>query len=468
MKVTFIRPNLSDTRSPDAWKPLAFAVLAGLTPPDVELDFFDDHLEPIPDDHDTDLVALTVDTYTARRAYQIATQFRQRGIQIVMGGYHPSFLPEEALTYADAVVIGDAEGVWGQLVRDAKQGKLQRVYKDSKLPSLKGLKFDHSIFEGKRYNPIPFVRFTPVQYSRGCRFACDFCSIHAFYGSRTRQRPVAELVAEIEALGRKHVIFIDDNLFVNVPKAEELFRALIPLSIRWACLVSVDIAKNARLLGLMAKSGCVAAATGFESLDKENLGQMRKGWNLKDDDPITAIQKFHDQGIMIYATFVFGYDQDTVDSFDITAEFAIRSKFALANFLALTPTPGSRLYNRLMSGNRLIFDRWWLDPDYRFGQATFRPLRMTTDELPEGCRRARKTFYEYGSILKRALGPVASNHDLSHLGIYLAANLVVKHNIFCNIGRRLGADTPLEPRLENVPLQPTSSKGLRLGAATGG
>ena len=269
-------------------------------------------------------------------------------------------------------------------------------------------------------------------------------------------------------LGRKHVIFIDDNLFVNVPKAEELFRALIPLSIRWACLVSVDIAKNARLLGLMAKSGCVAAATGFESLDKENLGQMRKGWNLKDDDPITAIQKFHDQGIMIYATFVFGYDQDTVDSFDITAEFAIRSKFALANFLALTPTPGSRLYNRLMSGNRLIFDRWWLDPDYRFGQATFRPLRMTTDELPEGCRRARKTFYEYGSILKRALGPVANNHDLSHLGIYLAANLVVKHNVFSNIGRRLGADTPLEPRLENVPLQPTSSKGLRLGAATGG
>lgn len=468
MKITFIRPNLSDTRSPDAWQPLAFAVLAGLTPPDVELDFFDEHLEPIPDDHDTDLVALTVETFTARRAYQIATHFRRRDIKVVMGGYHPSFLPEEALTYADAVVIGDAEGVWGRLVRDAQQGKLQRVYKDSKLPSLEGLKFDHSIFKGKRYNPIPFIRFTPVQYGRGCRFACDFCSIHAFYGSRTRQRPVAELVAEIEALGRKHVIFIDDNLFVNVPKAEELFRALIPLSIRWACLVSVDIAKNARLLELMAKSGCVAAATGFESLDKENLGQMRKGWNLKDDDHITAIQKFHDQGIMIYATFVFGYDQDTVDSFDITAEFAIRSKFALANFLALTPTPGSRLYNRLMSENRLIFDRWWLDPDYRFGQATFRPLRMTTDELPEGCRRARKTFYEYGSILKRALGPVANNHDLSHLGIYLAANLVVKHNVFSNIGRRLGADTPLEPRLENVPLQPTSSKGLRLGTATGG
>ena len=121
MKITFIRPNLSDTRSPDAWRPLAFAVLAGLTPPDVALDFFDEYLEPIPDDHDTDLIALTVGTYTARRAYQIATHFRQRGIPVVMGGYHPSFLPEEALTYADAVVIGDAEGIWGELVRDASR-----------------------------------------------------------------------------------------------------------------------------------------------------------------------------------------------------------------------------------------------------------------------------------------------------------------------------------------------------------
>jgi radical SAM superfamily enzyme YgiQ (UPF0313 family) len=463
MKITFIRPHLTDTQSADAIEPLAFAILTGLTPPDVELDFFDERLEPLPDDHDTDLVALTVETYTARRAYQIATQFRQRGIPVVMGGYHPSFLPEEALAYADAVVMGDAEGIWEQLVRDAQQGKLQQVYRQSKQPSLEGLKFDRSIFKGKRYKPL-----VPVQFGRGCRYACDFCSIHAFYGPQTRQRPVAEVVAEIEALDRKHILFVDDNLFVDIPKTEELFRALIPLNIHWTCLVSIDIAKHTHLMDLMAKSGCFAATIGFESLNEGNLRQMKKGWNLKHSDYDTAIRKFHDHGIMIYGTFVFGYDHDMVGSFDITAEFAIRSKFALANFLTLTPTPASRLYDRLVSENRLIFERWWIDPDYRFGQATFHPLRMTADYLPEGCRRARKIFYGYGSILKRAFDPAANSRSLRHLAFSLAVNLIVKYDVFSNIGRRLGANTPLEPRLENVPIRPTSSKGLQLGAATGG
>ncbi|MCK5646091.1 MAG: cobalamin-dependent protein, partial [Anaerolineales bacterium] len=203
MKITFIRPHITDVRSPTAMEPLVFAILAGLTPKDIELDFFDERVEPIPTDHDTDLIALTVDTYTARRAYQIATQYRTRGIPVVMGGHHPSFLPKEALVYADAVVIGDAEGVWAQLVRDAKQGRLQEIYKDTKQPSLEKLKFDRSIFNGKDYKLV-----VPVQYGRGCKYSCDFCSIHAFYGFHTRQRPVAEVVSEIEALNRKYFIFI--------------------------------------------------------------------------------------------------------------------------------------------------------------------------------------------------------------------------------------------------------------------
>lgn len=460
MKITFIRPNLSDIISPDAWEPLAIAILAGLTPSEIELEFFDEHLEPIPSDHYTDLAALTVDTFTARRAYQIASDFRQRGIPVVMGGYHPSFLPEEALVYSDSVVIGDVEDVWVQVVRDAEKGKLQPIYKGTGLPSLRDLKFDRSIFEGKRYKPISFIRFSPVQFSRGCRYACDFCSIHAFYGSQTRHRPVGELVAEIEALNAKNLVFVDDNIFVDTQKAEELFRALIPLNIRWACLVSIDIAKNDKLLRLMAKSGCVAAAVGFESINKSNLNQMKKGWRVKDDFHVDAIQKFHDNGIMIYATFVFGYDDDTVDSFDITAEFAIRSKFALSNFIILTPTPGSRLFNRLLASGRMIYNRWWLDPNYRFGQATFYPHKMTPDELPEGCRRARKIFYQTRSIVQRTIGSVANTHDLPRLGLFLAANVVVKANLLSNIGHRLGADTPLVPGLENVPLENTISTGL--------
>jgi len=243
---------------------------------------------------------------------------------------------------------------------------------------------------------------------------------------------------------------------------------LIPLNIRWVGQISIDVAKNSQLMDLMAKSGCSAVVIGFESLNEGNLRQMKKGWNLKHSDYDTAIRRFHDHGIMIYGTFVFGYDHDTVDSFDITAEFAIRSKLALANFLALTPTPGSGLYSRLKNESRLICERWWLDSNCRVGDATFHPLRMTADELPEGCARARKMFYRYGSIFKRAFDPAANSRNLYHLGFSWVVNLIVKHDLFSNVGRRLGADTPLEPRLENVPLELIPSKGLRIGTATGG
>ena len=447
MKITFICPHLMDTRSADAMEPLVFAILAGLTPKDIELDFFDERIEPIPIDHNTDLVAMTVGTYTARRAYQISTQFRQRGIPVVMGGLHPSFLPEEALVYADSVVIGDAEEIWGELVQDALQGKLKQVYRQLKQPLLKGVNFDRTIFNGKRYKPL-----IPVQIGRGCSFACDFCSINAFYGSHVRQRPLEEIIAEIEALESKHILFVDSNLFVDLPKAEELFQALIPLNIRWGGQITLDAVRNAQLLDLMAKSGCFAISIGFESLNKDNLRLMNKEWNLKYNNYDYAIQQFHDRGIIIYANLIFGYDHDTVDSFDITAEFAIQSKFALANLVPLTPTPSSRLYGRLHDENRLIFKRWWLDPAYQYGQATFHPLRMTADELTKGCLHARQKFYKFGSILKRGTKPSANSHNLLNLGVFLAGNLITKRELSYKLGHHLGAKTPLLPRLEDVSL----------------
>ncbi len=436
MKITFIRPHLTDARSSDAMEPLVFAILAGLTPPGIELDLFDERIEPIPDDPSADLVALTVGTYTARRAYQVATRFRRRGIPVVVGGYHPSLVPEEALTYADAVVIGDAEGVWEQLVRDAQRGKLQRVYRQSKQPPLEGLKLDRSIFVGKHYKPL-----VPVQFGRGCRYACDFCSIHALYGNSVRQRPVREVVAEIEQLGRKYIFVIDDN--IHVPGAEALFRALVPLNVCWVCQTSIDIAQDTRLLDLMARSGCMAVTIGFESLNKDNLRQMSKRQNL--GSYATAIQKLQDRGIMIYGTFVFGYDGDTVDSFDATVEFALRNGFCLANFNPLTPTPGAKLYERLHAEGRLIHDRWWLDPNYRYGQATFRPRGMTADQLTEGCFRARQQFNRYSSILRRALSPRANCRSLHHLAAFLVSNLISRKEIYGKQGHRLGSNATLDP-----------------------
>ena len=441
MRITFIRPHLLDKRSPDSMEPLVFAILAGLTPPDIELSLFDERLEPIPADHETELVALTVETYTARRAYQIAANYRRRGIPVVMGGHHPTLLPDEVLRYADSVVIGDAEAVWQQLLADAERGKLQQIYRSTEPPSLDNLVLDRSIFAGKSYRSRSQL-LAPVQFGRGCRFACEFCSVHAFYGSKVRHRPIADVVGEIEGLRRRHILFVDDNLLVDTSQAKELFHAIRPLNVQWGCQVSIDTAHDDQLMDLMAKSGCFSAVIGFESLNQDNLKQMNKGWNLKHSDYSTAIRKFQDRGIMIYASFLFGYDHDTVDTFDKTAEFAIRSKFSLVDLRVLTPTPGSRLYHRLLKENRLLSERWWLDPDYRYGDAIFQPRRMTPNELTEGCRRARRLVYSYKSILQRSLDPSANACSLRRLGLFWVANFVVRKQLPFTYGHRLGAAHP--------------------------
>ena len=207
MRVAFVRPSLDGRRAHDALEPLAFAALAARTPPGVDLSLVDERLEAVPARLDADLVAITVETYTARRAYQIADGLRAQGVPVVMGGYHPTFLPGEALGHADAVVVGDGEPVWERLLSDAARGRLEPVYTAGTTPDLAGLRFDRSIFAGKRY-----ARVVPVQYGRGCKYACDFCSIHAFYGNSLRQRPPAEVADEIRATGARYVMLVDDNL----------------------------------------------------------------------------------------------------------------------------------------------------------------------------------------------------------------------------------------------------------------
>ncbi|NJN83267.1 MAG: radical SAM protein [Caldilineaceae bacterium] len=452
MHITFIRPNMTDSRSSDAMEPLVFAILSGLTPPHVERTLVDERLEAIPYDTPTDLVAMTVETYNARHAYQIAGEYRRRGVPVVMGGYHPTFLPDEARRFGDAVVIGDAEGLWPRVVADAETGRLRSVYRQDDYPTLDGLMPDRAIFKGKRYAPAALV-----QYGRGCRYACEFCSIHAFYGTNLRQRPVREVVEEIELANKKHVFLVDDNIFVDIAKAKELFHALIPLKVRWSCQVSIDVTRDRELLALMEASGCTTAVVGFESLNEANLTQMKKKWNLKHGDYATAVEKLRDHGIMIYGSFVFGYDEDTPDSFDVTLEFAQDNKFYIANFNPLTPMPGAKLYARLQREGRLVYNAWWLEPQYRYGQATFNPRRMTADQLTEGCFRVRRDFYAYSSTIQRAFDPRTNSRDLYRLGLHVASNYVARREIMNKQGQHLGSSEPLglsEPT-PNVPIEGT-------------
>ena len=439
MKITFIRPNIFDGRLASAGEVLVFALLKGLTPPDVETVMYDERLEPVPYDEPTDLLALTVETFTARRAYQIAHEYRKRGVKVVMGGFHPTFMPEEAAHFADAVVVGDAEQTWPRVVEDARAGRLQRVY-SSEFAPLENVRPDYSIFDGKKYVPLRLM-----QFSRGCRFNCHFCSIHAFYGTSLRFRPIPEMIAEIERDGFRHILFVDDNILVTPQKSKELFKALIPLKIKWSCQVSIDVARDPELLDLMEKSGCMAALIGFESLDASNLKRMNKGWNLKWADYDTSIKRLQDAGVMIYGSFVFGWDQDTPDVFERTLEFTIRHKFVLAGFNALMPTPGSDVYDQLKRDGRMIYEKWWVDPKYRFGQATFHPRGMTADQLTEGCYHAREQFSRYGSIARRFFDTRTHLRSRQRVGVYLMTNRLLREELPSKQGKQFGAPMEMDP-----------------------
>ncbi len=440
MKITFIRPNIFDGRLDSAMEVLAFAILKALTPPDVETELYDERLEEIPYDLQTDLVAITVETFTARRAYQIAENFRRRGIPVVMGGFHPTMLPGEASLFADAVVVGDAEGVWSEIVADARLGRLKPIYKSDGFLPIDDVRLDRSIFDGKSYAPIKLI-----QWSRGCRFNCSFCAIRGFYGSSLRKRPVQKIVEEIKEIRPRLVLFVDDNIFYDTESAKELMRALIPLKILWCCQVSIDVTRDPELLDLMQRSGCMLAIVGLETIDRSNLRQMRKEWNVKWVEYETAIKRFQDHGIMMYGTFVLGWDHDNPEVFDKTVEFAIRHKFTLSGFNPLMPTPGTKTYNDLRENGQLLYEKWWVDPDYKYGQAVFKPAQMTVEEFTEGCFRARKKFSSLGSILTRATEPKSVLSSPFRMLSFAVSNRILYKEIYAKQFSQFGAVEDFDP-----------------------
>ena len=432
MKVTFINPNFSSSRSGDAMEPLAFAVLSGLTPPDVTRVLYDERVEAVPVEEPTDLVALSVKTFTAKRAYAIAACYRARGVPVVMGGIHPSLVPEEAGLHADAVVIGDAEGAWPMVLEDFRKGTLERTYSGGNELPLTGLVYDRLIFRGKRYLPIACV-----QFGRGCRYACEFCSVHSFYGNNRRTRPVEEVASEIALLGSRRLMFVDDNFLLDSDAAKELLERIIPLRLRWVCQISIECAFDPELLALMRKSGCMGAYVGLESLDPASLGQMKKPQNIC-LDYAQAIANFHENGILVCGSFVFGYDADTPASVQTAMEFALRNKLCLAHFNILFPAPGTRLYDRLLGERRIRFDAWWLDDDLHYGDCCFVPRRMCPGDLERAVAKARRRFNTLASILRRALSFRTKPCGPVRFVLFLIINLVNRREIRKKQGLRFG------------------------------
>jgi radical SAM superfamily enzyme YgiQ (UPF0313 family) len=407
VRLTLVHPCIGRRRGQPyirTWQmePLPPALIAGLTPADVELRFYDDRMEQVPFDEPTDLVALSVETYTAKRAYQIASEYRRRGVPVVMGGFHASLLPDEVARYADSVVVGEAESLWREVLDDHRHGRPRKLYRQQGRPSLRGARPDRRIFAGKRYLPIGLV-----EAGRGCHFRCDFCAVQTVFGATQTRRPLDEVVAELAGLERRPLIFlVDDNITSNLSEAKEFFRALIPLKLRWVSQASINAAHDEEFLELIARSGCQGVLIGFESLDAANLEKMNKSFNQMRGGYAAALANLRRHKIRVYGTFIFGYEHDTPESFGEAVAFARDHGFYIAAFNHLTPFPGTELYRRLEREGRLLYDAWWLDGEYSYNKVPFRPVRLSAADVEHGCVEARRDFYSWPSILRRSADAV--------------------------------------------------------------
>ncbi len=384
--------------------PLGLLNVAAVTPRDIKVTLTDENIEPIDFEKDVDLVGITTVTSAAPRAYEIARQFRKRGVPVVLGGPHVSVLPEEALQHASAVVVGEAEGAWEKLLEDFVKGGekgLKKIYKNEKLPDLSKVPFPRwDILKRDRYIADKVLHLT-----RGCPYNCSFCSVTQLFGRKIRCRPIDKVVDFIkENIGKglkgRLFVFLDDNIMGNKRYAKELFRSLIPLKIIWMSQSSINAAYDKELLDLAARSGCKALFIGLESVSEGALKEVGKRQN-KVEFYEEAIKRFHRYGIFIHGAFIFGMDAHDRSIFKITVDFVNKVKLDSVQYSILTPLPGTRFYKEVEKEGRII-DRDW--SNYDCGHVVFRPKKMSPAELDKGFAWSYVNSLSFYSIFKRMSG----------------------------------------------------------------
>jgi radical SAM superfamily enzyme YgiQ (UPF0313 family) len=376
---------------------LTLTTLAALTPPEIEVKITDENVEPIDFAEEVDLIGITGMVMHATRAYEIARRFRERGIPVVMGGPHASSLPLEAKQHVDAVVIGEAEEVWKELLEDLKKGSLKPFYKADSFCSMKEL--PRPRLDLLRKNA--YMTINCVQTTRGCPHQCDFCHVTHFFGKTYRCRPVEEVIEEVKRLEGDFLVFIDDNIAGNRRYAKELFTELRPLKKQWASQASITLARDPELLRLAAESGCVSLFLGIESLSPENLKDVNKSFNRVSEFE-DAIKVLHDHDIMILAGFIFGFDHDDEGVFERTLRFCEKNRIELPTYFILTPLPGTPLFQSMEAKGRLLHRDW---SQYNGATVVFKPRLMSEETLQRGFHWVCQEAYSWSSIMKRVFHP---------------------------------------------------------------
>ncbi|OFW59264.1 MAG: hypothetical protein A2133_04875 [Actinobacteria bacterium RBG_16_64_13] len=391
------------------WKPLGLMVLAGLTPDDWEISIVDENLG-VPDYKALprpDLVGLTAFTSQAPRAYALAAEFRGSGVPVVIGGVHASMRREEAGQYVDAVVTGEAEGIWATVLADARLGQLKPLYE--------GGWADLSQAPLSRHDLLPpSYAFGAVQTTRGCPLHCNFCSVTAFNGARYRERPIADVVREFSLIKEKLVFVVDDNLIgtttAQLNRAKDLFRALAAAKLgkHWITQTTVNFADDEELLRLAAKAGCVAVFIGFESPTAEGLVEVRKRFNLRQDrDFAASVRRIHRHRIMVVGSFMIGLGVDEPGIGRQVAETSVRYGLDNINIAFLTPLPGTALWDEMSADGGLPLDRF--PDDWKYYTLTYPAARyrhLSLDEAIDEMVDCNRIFYSPLRLLGRMTGSV--------------------------------------------------------------
>jgi radical SAM superfamily enzyme YgiQ (UPF0313 family) len=392
------------------YSPLAglLAVAACIPRDKYEVVLTDENIESIDFDLKADLVGISAMTSYVNRGYEIADRFRAKGVPVVMGGVHPSFMPKEALGHCDAVVIGEVEHVIDRLLDDLAHGSMRGTYKSETLHSMVGLPMPrYDLLKKNRY-----VNKTFVQTSRGCHQGCTFCAEPLMNGLKFRYRPVDEVIAEMENSGARTISINDADFFGTPERPKEVMRALKGRGFSWQAGVTSKLAQDDRMLELAAASGCTLLSIGFESISRSTLQSVHKHVN-RPETFAALVEKVHSYGIMVFGLFMFGFDGDDDSVFDQTVKFNIDAGYDACAYSTLTPYPGTLTWYEMKRANRIVSFDWTM---YDQGHVVYRPAQMEPEELRLGQQRAYTDFYSAASIAKRF--PLRGKRNRAQWAVY--------------------------------------------------
>jgi len=410
--------------------------LKALTPPGYDVSFVDELFFDVDLERECDIVGLTAMGPQIRRAFELADHFRSRGKRVVLGGTWVSLAADESLRHADAVVVGEAEQVWAGILADLAAGRSKGIYRAPSWHSLENLpRIDYTTLPLLKYDAYKaswlyrMYFHWPVVFSRGCPHPCDYCAVQTYYQRSYRTRPVDEVIDDIrtiKSLGGNRILFLDDNPIGRPDAAKELFRAMIPLRIKWASQSTINIARDPELLDLAARSGCVSLSLGLESINPTSLESISKGFNLpaRFAEDLAAIRG---KGIQVIALLMLGLDGDTVDTFRRSLQFLIDNKVSFLKLFTPCPYPGTAFHEELTRAGRILTTDWGR---YDYGSPLIKPAQMSTDEMMAGFQYVYEGFYSAPAIARRLFPPPSGSYleTLAYLVANLKVNRYLRHH----------------------------------------